>query len=84
MQNAELLAQHPSDNKQRFDQHRQIGKVLDQFLDARLEPDSSHRAHLETEVTQRATQVIRIVQILIFDPRRRFVSEVEMKIAKLI
>jgi len=82
VQNAELLAQHPSDNKQRFDQHRQIGKVLDQFLDARLEPDSSHRAHLETEVTQRATQVIRIAQI--FDPRRRFVSEAEMKIAKLI
>ena len=35
-----------------------IGKVLDQLPDARLELDRSHDPHLETEASQRATQVI--------------------------
>jgi hypothetical protein len=37
MQDAELLAKHAPDNKQRFDQDGQIRKVLDQLLDPRLE-----------------------------------------------
>jgi hypothetical protein len=32
MQDADLLAQHSSDNKQRFDQHSQVGQIFDQFL----------------------------------------------------
>jgi hypothetical protein len=38
MQDSELLAKHPSDNQQRFNQNRQVGQVLDKLLDARLEP----------------------------------------------
>jgi hypothetical protein len=38
MEDAKLLAQHPSDDQQRFNQKRQGGKVLAQFLDAGLEP----------------------------------------------
>ena len=34
------------------------GRVLDQLPDTRLELDRSHDPHLETEVSQRATQVI--------------------------
>ena len=37
MQNAELLAQHPPHDKQRFNDDGQIGVALDQFPDARLE-----------------------------------------------
>ena len=37
MQDDELLAKHPPDDKQRFDQHSQVGQVLDQLLDAGLE-----------------------------------------------
>jgi len=58
MQDAELLAQYPADNKQRFNQYRQVGKVLDQLPDARLELGRPDHAHLEAEVAQRATQVI--------------------------
>jgi hypothetical protein len=36
-QDAELLTQHLSDNEQRFDQNGQVGRVLDQLLDAGLE-----------------------------------------------
>ena len=34
MQDAELLANHPPDNEQRFHQYGQIGKVFDKLLDA--------------------------------------------------
>jgi len=33
----ELLAKYPPDDKQRFNQLSQVGQVLDQLLDARLE-----------------------------------------------
>ena len=36
---ASLLAQHPPDDEQRLDQHSQVGEVLDQLPDARLELD---------------------------------------------
>jgi len=34
MQDDELLAKYPPDDKQRFDQYRQVGKVLDEFKDS--------------------------------------------------
>jgi len=37
VQDAKLLPQHPPDNEQRFNQDRQVGLVLDQLLDPRLE-----------------------------------------------
>ena len=58
MQDAELLAQHPPDNKQRFDQNGQVGKALDQLLDARLELHLPHHSYLETKVAQSPAQVI--------------------------
>jgi len=33
MQDAELLANDPPDNEQRFHQHGQLGKVLDELFD---------------------------------------------------
>jgi hypothetical protein len=50
MQDAELLANYPPDNEQRFHQHGQIGKVLDKLPDTRLVLDRPDRADLETEV----------------------------------
>ena len=50
MQDDKLLAKRPPDNKQRFDQHSQIGQVLDQLLDADLELHLADHAHLEAEV----------------------------------
>jgi hypothetical protein len=47
---ASLLAKHPPDNEQRFDQLGQIGDILDKLLDPRLELPRRHRAQLETEV----------------------------------
>ena len=58
MQDDELLAKYPPDDKQRFDQYRQVGKVLDEFLDAGLELHRPHHAHLETEVAQSTAQVV--------------------------
>jgi NitT/TauT family transport system substrate-binding protein len=55
MQDAELLAKHAPDNKQRFDQDGQIRNVLDQLLDARLEPNRPDQAHLKAEVAQAGT-----------------------------
>ena len=40
--NADLLAQHPPHNQQRFNQDRQIRQVLHKLPDARLEPDRPH------------------------------------------
>jgi hypothetical protein len=34
MQDDELLAKYAPDDKQRFDQHSQVGQVLDQLIDA--------------------------------------------------
>jgi hypothetical protein len=58
MENADLFAKRPPDNKQRFDQNGQIGQVLDKLLDARLELHRSHHAHFEAEVTQSPAQVV--------------------------
>jgi hypothetical protein len=58
MQDAELLANDPPDDEQRFHQHSQIGKVLDKPLDARLELDRPHYADLKAEVAQGGTQVV--------------------------
>ena len=58
MQDDKLLAKRPPDNKQRLDQHSQIGLVLDQLLDPSLELHRPDRAHLEAEVAQSAAQVV--------------------------
>jgi len=39
MQDAELLAKHPSDNQQRFDQNRQVGQVLDKLSAIQTTPN---------------------------------------------
>jgi putative ABC transport system substrate-binding protein len=41
---------HPPDKKERFDQHGQVGELLDKLLDARLEPHLSDYSDLEAEV----------------------------------
>src|SRR5579863_642653 len=48
----------PPDNKQRFDQNRQVGQVLDQLLDAGFKLHLPDHPHLEAEVTQSAAQVV--------------------------
>ena len=58
MQDDELLAKHPPDDKQRFDQRSQLGRVPDQFFDACLELHRPRHAHLETEVAQGTAQVV--------------------------
>ena len=51
MEDAELLAKHPADNKQWFDQYCQVREVLDQFRDTRLEPGLTGYSDLEAKVT---------------------------------
>ena len=58
VQYAKLRAKDLPDNEQRLDQLGHIGQVLDQPPDTRLELDRSHDPCLETEVSQRATEVI--------------------------
>jgi hypothetical protein len=50
MQNSDLLAYYAPDNKEWFNKHRQIGQVLDQLLNARLELRRAGHSDLETEV----------------------------------
>ena len=50
MQDDGLFAKRPPDEKERFDQHGQVGEVLDKLLDARLEPHLSDYSDLEAEV----------------------------------
>jgi hypothetical protein len=57
-QDADLLAKDPPDNEERFHQNDQVGKVLDQLLDARFELHRGYHAHLETEVAQGGAQII--------------------------
>jgi len=58
VQDVDLFAQHPVDNKQRFNPRRQIDTILDQLLDARVKLGRPGYAHLETEVAQSGTQAI--------------------------
>src|ERR1019366_291219 len=58
VQDAELLAKRPSDNKQWFNHSGYIWKISDQLSDACLELHRSHYTHLEAEVAQDATQII--------------------------
>jgi hypothetical protein len=44
------FSKRPSDNEQRFDQHSQVGQVLDKLPDAGLEPHRPNHANLEAEV----------------------------------
>jgi hypothetical protein len=56
MQNSDLLAHKPADNKQRLDQFHKVGKALDELFDARLKLHRSYYTDLETEVAQRRDQ----------------------------
>ena len=58
MQDDDLFAQHPPDNEHGFDQHRQVGEVLNQLPDARLELYLPNHADLEAEVTQSTAQIV--------------------------
>jgi len=58
MQRDDLLPKDPPDNEQRFDQCRQVGKVLDKLFDAFLEPHLPDYADLEAEVAQRGAQIV--------------------------
>src|SRR5215831_20210138 len=58
MQDAELLANDPPDNEQRFHQHGQIGKAFDKLPDTRLELHRPDHADLETEVAQAGAQIV--------------------------
>jgi hypothetical protein len=58
VQDDDLFAKCPPDNEQWFDQYDQIGEVLDQLLNARLELYGSHHAYLETEVAQGGAKII--------------------------
>ena len=50
MQNSDLLAYYAPDNKQRFNQRRQIRDLLDELLNAGLKLRPPNYANLETEV----------------------------------
>src|SRR5260370_8323121 len=58
MQDDDLFAQRPPDNEQWFDQNGQVGEVLDQLLDPRLELRLADHSDLEAKVTQRTAQVV--------------------------
>src|SRR4051794_14498140 len=58
MQDDDLFAKRPPDNEHRFDQHRQVGEVLNKLPDAGLKLHLPNYANLETEVAQSAAQVI--------------------------
>ena len=58
VEDGDLLAQHPPDNEQWFNERNQVREILDQLPDACLELNRPDHAHLETEVTQGRTQVV--------------------------
>src|SRR5262249_2463446 len=58
MQDAELLANYPPDDEQRFHQHSHIGKTLDKLPNTRLELHRPRAAHLKAEVAQGGTEVV--------------------------
>jgi hypothetical protein len=45
-----VLAKYPPDDKQRFDQYSQVGQVLDEFLDPRLELRGPHMPTLRPKL----------------------------------
>jgi hypothetical protein len=58
VQDADLLTERPPDDEQRFDQHGQVGEVLDKLFDPPLDFTRPNHPDLEAEVTQGATQVV--------------------------
>jgi hypothetical protein len=67
----ELLAKYPPDDKQRFNQLSQVGQVLDQLLDARLElhlpdhPDLDERGNRcgATNQMRRAVVLLAVIAL---------------------
>src|SRR2546428_8957473 len=64
VKHAELLAQDPAGDQQRFDDRGQVRMVRDQLANSRLELDRAHHANLEAEIAQRATQIVLDVERL--------------------
>jgi hypothetical protein len=58
VQNPDLFAKHPPNNKEGLNQNGKIGEILDQLPDPRLELHRPDRAYLEAEVALGAAQVI--------------------------
>jgi hypothetical protein len=50
VKHAELLAQDPAGNQQRFDDRGQVRMVRDQLMNSSLELDRARQAHLEAEI----------------------------------
>src|SRR6266516_5955163 len=55
VKHAELLAQDPAGDQQRFDDRGQIRMVRDQLTNSSLKLNRAHHANLEAEIAQRAT-----------------------------
>src|SRR4051794_10972605 len=64
MKHAELLAQDPAGDQQRFDDRGQVRMVRDQLTNSSLELDRAYHANLEAEIAQRAPQIILDVERL--------------------
>src|SRR5258708_14522251 len=64
VKHAELLAQDPAGDQQRFDDCGQVRMVRDQLTYSSLELDRAHHANLEAEIAQRATQIVLDVERL--------------------
>jgi hypothetical protein len=56
VQDADLLAEDPPDNEQRFDQHSQMWEFLDKLLIRASNFHRPHHAHLETKLRKVAEQ----------------------------
>ena len=58
VQDADLLAKYPPDNKQWFDQHGQIGEILDKLVDRAS--NFTHHAHLKKlrKVARRSFSIV--------------------------
>ena len=58
VQVAELLAKHPPNNEQRFDQHGQVGKALDKLRDARVDFPLATTPTLRPKLRKSTAQVV--------------------------
>ena len=90
VQEAKLLTKHPSDNQQRVDQNSQLGEVLDQLLDPRLELQRPDHAHLETEVAQGGAKVavdgerLRLQQLAMGEQHSQFLTAYRLHMTKVL
>src|SRR5205814_10596757 len=64
VKHAELLAQNPAGDQQRFDDRGQVRMIRDELTNSSLELDRADHANLEAEIAQRATQIVLDVERL--------------------